>query len=64
MTNYDRLISKTPEELAEWIEQLESPKCPTEEMHEDCNKPFCDGCWLEWLRSDGEDVYCNFSGKE
>ena len=27
-TNYDRLISKTPEELAKWIESMEPAACP------------------------------------
>lgn len=59
-TNYERLISKSPEEMAEWIESLESPKCPTEEMYETCSKPHrngwhCNGCWLNWLKSEAEE---------
>ena len=52
MTNYDRLISKTPEELAEWIELiLEPSNCPDEEMGEACCRTSCEGCWLSWLKS-------------
>lgn len=41
ITNYDRLISKTPEELAEWLDDNDS------------NFPISDGGahWLSWLKS-------------
>ena len=51
-TNYDLLVSKTPEELADWIELLLCPSnCPDEQMGEACARTTCDGCWLSWLKS-------------
>ncbi len=40
-TNYDLLVSKTPEELAEWLD------------NNDSNFPISDGGahWLSWLKS-------------
>ena len=38
VTNYDRIISKTPEELAEWLEdRLPLPS---------------NGLWLDWLKQE------------
>lgn len=57
-TNADRIRAMTDEELAEWIEQLESPKCPCDDWYYNCKKPHCNGCWLDWLKaevSDGKD---------
>lgn len=47
-TNYDLLISKTPEELAEYIrvffpEVCHPGKCPGED--------YCYKCWLDWLKN-------------
>lgn len=55
-TNYDRFISKTPEELAEWIISIEPAACPyaTWGYNDDCNKPDCRQCWLDWLRQEVE----------
>lgn len=44
-TNYDRLISKTPEELAE--KMVDYSYCPPGTA---C-KPTCKECWLSWLKS-------------
>lgn len=40
-TNYDQLVSKTPEELARWLSD------------NDCNFPVGDSTqhWLDWLKS-------------
>ena len=57
-TNADRIRAMTDEELAEWIEQLESPKCPCDDWFYRCEKWNCNGCWLNWLKqeaSDGKD---------
>lgn len=55
-TNYDLLISKTPEELAEWI--LREPTigyfavCPPGTKDGvDCPTSPCEQCWLDWLKS-------------
>lgn len=59
ITNYDFLISKTPEELAEWI--LREPSimhplighytfCPPG-IGGDCPTRPCKQCWLNWLKS-------------
>lgn len=44
-TNYDRLISKTPEELAE--KMVDYSYCPPGTA---C-KPTCKECWLLWLKA-------------
>jgi len=56
ITNYDRIISKTPEELAEWI--LRDPfigyfaVCPPGTKDgDDCPASPCEQCWLDWLKS-------------
>lgn len=57
MTNYDRIISKTPEELAEWVaEQSTAPNC-TGKCHKDYEvygelRTFCHDCWLDWMRKE------------
>lgn len=49
-TNYDRLISKTPEELANWAGEYFG-------CHPAASKEICMGvsncavCWLSWLKS-------------
>ena len=59
-TNYDYVISKTPEELTEWIESIEPAACPWRDDHGDnCRFTHCRDCWLDWLKSpvkmDGEE---------
>lgn len=54
MTNYDCIISKTPEELAMWIAEIaECHEC--EEMHgfrmcDAAPDKTCEDCWAGWLR--------------
>lgn len=55
-TNYDRLISKTPEELAEWIMREPFIGCfavcpPGTKDGEVCPTSPCEQCWLNWLKS-------------
>jgi hypothetical protein len=56
-TNYDRLISKTPEELAETY----AGGCPNGDRL-NCGKYYlhggrdCFNCWLDWLKSPVEEV--------
>lgn len=52
MTNADKIRSMTDEELAKWIEQLESDKCPCDDWFERCEKWTCEGCWLKWLKEE------------
>lgn len=59
-TNYDRIISKTPEELADFLNQDGS--CPPERMYPDrcpnCDKvtpKVCCDCWLDWLKQEAKD---------
>lgn len=50
-TNYDRIISKTPEELAKFL--MRTGAC----FHDDCdycNGKDCDECWLGWLKQEAE----------
>ena len=56
MTNYERLISKTPEELAETY----AGGCPNGDRL-NCGKYYLNGgrdcfnCWLDWLKSSIEE---------
>lgn len=60
MTNYDLLISKTPEELAEWTCQTqfrEGDFCPPEHGWQYCQTADgCRECWLGWLKAPVEEV--------
>ncbi|MBO5970722.1 MAG: hypothetical protein J6S14_19790 [Clostridia bacterium] len=53
-TNYDRLISKTPEELAEIMASDCPPNYPLVNCREyekyDGNLDCCK-CWLDWLKA-------------
>lgn len=60
-TNYDRIISKTPEELAVWLAQQEYrrprfdgwlPLCNHVMGPRTCHKDGCEKCWLDWLRQE------------
>ena len=51
-TNYDRLISKTPEELAVWIN---NNSCLCAPGKEPCEDGECEECWLDWLRQEVEE---------
>ena len=50
-TKYDRLISKTPEELAELLSHVCCPYFLGENV--DCNveSKGCYACWISWLKS-------------
>ena len=58
-TNYDRLISKTPEEMAEWLcltQFREGDFCPLEHGRQYCRMADgCRACWLDWLKSPVEE---------
>ena len=57
-TNYDRLISKTPEELAVICEDACPPhwhECPPIKGEEMELKSACQKCWLDWLKSPVEE---------
>ena len=62
VTNYDRIISKTPEELAEWLKNIRySWRCLPEKSNYFCCVDFkdnCSACWLDWLRQEtkGEEI--------
>ncbi len=56
-TNYDRIVSKTPEELAEFLSQ--DGDCPPERMYPNgcpnCDRvtpKVCYDCWLDWLKQE------------
>lgn len=49
-TNYDLLISKTPEELAEFLTEY---RCVHKAPH--CMEVNCTQCWLDWLKSPVEE---------
>lgn len=57
-TNYDRIVSKTPEELAKFMGEL--PCCPPGTDVKELCYPMdsCEGtdlrdqCWLDWLKQE------------
>ena len=56
ITNYDRIISKTPEELAEWIAEIAdhgggrcAPGCY------DCTAKTCESAWPDWLKQEANE---------
>ena len=56
LTNYDRIVHMTPEELAEWIMRKPSIGCfavcpPGTKDGWDCPTDPCEQCWLDWLKS-------------
>ena len=60
ITNYDRIISKTPEELAEFL--FQDGDCPPERMYPDscpnCDRitlKVCYDCWIDWLKQEVTD---------
>lgn len=55
--NYDRLVSKSPEELAEMFESEISGGvvCPPKHTHEYCADGKCNKCWLDWLKREVEE---------
>ena len=53
VTNYGRLVSKSPEEMVEWIESIEPAACPWRDDYGDnCRFTHCRDCWLDWLRQE------------
>lgn len=52
-SNYDRLISKSPEELADWL----SIYCCRNKTYDAHCETFgnCKACWLDWLREEATD---------
>ena len=51
-TNYDRIISKTPEELAKELAEL-SERCPDGINCDDVEVGrTCEVCWLDWLNKE------------
>ena len=61
ITNYDRIISKSPEELAKFMGEL--PCCPPGADVKELCYPMdsCAGtdlqvqCWLEWLKQEADE---------
>lgn len=60
LTNYDRIISKTPEQLAEFL--IQDGDCPPERMYPDScpmveriTPAVCCDCWLGWLKKEAKD---------
>ena len=63
LTNYDRLVSKTPEELAKYLTQAwyDGPvfECPARSsvgVDRCAEVKDCEDCFLDWLRSPVEEV--------
>lgn len=61
LTNYDRIVRKTPEELAVWLAQQEYrrpgfdgwlPLCNHVMGAKVCHAHGCEACWLDWLRQE------------
>lgn len=65
LTNYDLIVSKSPEELAEWIETIAScERCPSREtvqkIHGSCvgerviSRASCKLKWLAYLKQEAQ----------
>lgn len=61
ITNYDRIISKTPEELAEWIETIaDCDSCQYSWSLGKClggdgtSRGACRLKWLNWLKAEAD----------
>lgn len=53
-TNYDRIISKTPEELARYMAEIQMQRgCPNDGAM-DC-RDNCAVCWLDWLKQEAKE---------
>lgn len=50
ITNYDRIISKSPEEMAEFMAKTH---CVHKAPH--CRESDCTQCWLDWLQKEVSD---------
>lgn len=66
LTNYDLIVSKSPEELAEWIETIVScERCPSRKtvrkIHGSCvgerviSRASCKLKWLAYLKQEAQD---------
>lgn len=56
-TNYDRIIRKTPEELASiFSKYVDCRLCPVERWHCDRDPAECKGVWLDWLKQEATDA--------
>lgn len=57
-TNYQRVMRKTPEELAEWFSNrvvADGVECPPQHGYKHClEQDGCRACWLDWLRQEAE----------
>lgn len=53
ITEYDRIVRKSPEELAQWIMSIEPAACPFRDDHgDDCRFTHCEKCWLDFLKQE------------
>lgn len=53
-TNYDRIVSKTPEELAKYFRfVVDCEFCPVVESARECTDgKYCMERWLDWLKQE------------
>ena len=51
LTNYERLVTKTPEELADFLPEIRNALTCIMGTKEGCLHPDdpCSECWLDWL---------------
>ena len=57
-TNYDLLVSKTPEELARFLPEIRNALTCVLGIDDKCQRPDhpCFDCWLDWLNAPVEEV--------
>ena len=56
VTNYDRIISKSPEELATLIsENIDCGVCENVFGLRPCSERCCPDFWLDWLKQEATD---------
>jgi hypothetical protein len=57
-TNFDRIVSMTPEELAAWLNRHVAICTPGKSPGRDClhvtDGSPCEACWLDYLKQEGE----------
>lgn len=54
-TNYDRIISKSPEELAELFSHMCCPYSLGGEIECNIENKGCKVCWLDWLKQEAKE---------
>ena len=55
LTNYDSLIRKTPEEMAEWLAKHNEKSAVCPNFGARSCQASCKQCWLDWLKQEASE---------